>query len=137
MAAARSRLFLLSGILMLLSLVPATVTGGWAEGSPGAVPAWKPREGAELVGTRAPEWSGIRWIQGGPLTLAGLRGRVVLLRFWLADCPFCERTAPALRELDERYRERGLVVVAVHHPKSEESRDLEKVARAAKELGFS
>ena len=97
---------------------------------------WRPREGRELLGTVAPEWNGIRWIQGGPLTVAGLKGKVVLLRFWLIDCPYCERTAPALRELSSKYRDQGLVVVGLHHPKSEEARDLARVARAAKQLGF-
>jgi peroxiredoxin len=103
----------------------------------GAGDGWTPREGKELLGAPAPEWKGIRWIQGGPLTLAGLRGKVVLLRFWLADCPYCERTAPALRELDSRFRDRGLVVVGIHHAKSARTRNPEKVALAARELGFT
>jgi len=106
-----------------------------ALGEPAAA-IWVPREGGDLLGTSAPEWSGIRWIQGGPLTLAELKGKVVLLRFWLVDCPYCVRTAPALRELWDRYRGRGLVVVGLHHPKSEAARDPSVVARAARELGF-
>jgi hypothetical protein len=34
------------------------------------------------VGQPAPEISGERWINTGPLTMAGLRGRVVLVEFW-------------------------------------------------------
>lgn len=97
---------------------------------------WLPREGRELLGTAAPEWKGIQWIQGGPLTIASLKGKVVLLRFWLLDCPYCQRTAPALRELYSKYRDQGLVVVGLHHPKSEEVRDVARVADAAKKLGF-
>lgn len=104
-----------------------------AGGSPGE---WKPQEGGDLLGTPAPEWSGIDWLQGGPLSVAGLRGKVVLLRFWLIDCPYCERSAPALQELWERYRDHGLVVVGLHHPKSEAARDPSTVARAARSLGF-
>ena len=99
---------------------------------------WQPREGRELIGTRAPEWRGVEWLQGGPMTLAELTvaGKTVLVRFWLVDCPYCERSAPALRELDERYRERGLVVVGIHHPKSERARDRAVIAETAKRLGF-
>ena len=43
---------------------------------------WAPREGASLIGTPAPELVGLRWLQGGPLTMAKLRGNVVLIRFW-------------------------------------------------------
>ena len=97
---------------------------------------WSPREGLELIGTRAPEWKGIEWIQGGPLSIASLRGQAILLRFWLIGCPFCTNTAPALRELWEEYRDEGLVVVGLHHPKSEMARDPERVTSAANDLGF-
>lgn len=33
-------------------------------------------------GDPAPEIAGERWINGGPLTMRGLRGRVVLVEFW-------------------------------------------------------
>jgi hypothetical protein len=41
-------------------------------------------EGAELVavGRPAPEIARGEWINSAPLTLAGLRGRVVLVEFW-------------------------------------------------------
>lgn len=99
-------------------------------------PRWTPSEGASLIGTRAPDWRGIEWIQGGPLALSDLRGKVVLLRFWLVGCPYCTRSAPALRELSESYKDRGLVVVGLHHPKADALRDPDTVARAARALGF-
>lgn len=34
------------------------------------------------VGAPAPEVAGDRWINSGPLTTQGLRGRVVLVEFW-------------------------------------------------------
>jgi thiol-disulfide isomerase/thioredoxin len=100
-------------------------------------PAWAPREGRELLGTRAPEVRGIEWLQGGPLTLAGLSGKMVLIRFWLTGCPYCEATAPALNELHDAYAARGLVVVGLHHPKSGETRDRVAVERAVRQLGFT
>lgn len=90
-----------------------------------------------MIGTTAPEWSGIRWIQGGPLSLAGLRGKVVLLRFWLVGCPYCAESAPALREIAKLYEGRGLVVVGLHHPKSESLRGSDRVAEGARSLGFT
>lgn len=94
-------------------------------------------EGQRLLGRSAPEWTGIQWIQGGPLALRDLRGKVVLLRFWLMSCPFCRRTAPALAELWERYRARGLVVVGLHHPISEASSDPGDVAAAVAKFGWT
>ena len=89
-----------------------------------------------MIGTPAPEWKGIEWIQGEPTTLADLRGKVVLVRFWLMGCSYCTRTAPALRDLSQRYKDRGLVVVGLHHPKSDAARDPKAVAQAARSLGF-
>lgn len=115
----------------LLAPLPAAASAAEPEGS-----VWRPEEGRELLGEPAPEWRNLRWLQGGPLTLEDLRGRAVLLRFWLVDCPWCRRTAPALVDLHERYRDRGLVVVGIHHPKSEAARDPDVVRRAAERYGF-
>ena len=114
----------LLGLTILLSL-PA-----------GEAAPWEPHEGRSLLGTRAPEWHDIAWIQGGPLSLDSLKGKVILLRFWMGDCPYCIRSAPALLSLERRFGNRGLVVVGLHHPKSEKARDLGWVADKAEELGF-
>ncbi len=97
---------------------------------------WQPREGAELIGKQAPEFEGLQWLNSEPLRLKDLRSKVVLIRFWLMGCPFCVNTAPALNELYEDYRNEDLVVIGVHHPKSEFARDAERVRKAAHRLGF-
>lgn len=49
-------------------------------------------------------------------TLASLRGRqVVLLAFWLRDCPHCKREMPRVQELYDQYGRSGLQVVTVVH----------------------
>ena len=65
----------------------------------------------------APEFAGVsRWLNSDPLTLRELRGKVVLVDFWTYTCINCLRTLPYLRAWDERYRDRGLVIVGVHTP---------------------
>lgn len=98
---------------------------------------WSPREGGELIGTAAPSWDGIQWLQGGPLTPRDLAGKVILLRFWTAGCPYCTRTAPVLQKVWEEYEERGVVVVALHHPKSEVGRLKETVTEAVKDFDWT
>lgn len=98
---------------------------------------WRPAEGGELIGRPAPAWAaGKSWINSEPLTLESLRGRVVLVRFWLIDCPYCEATAPALNALHAKYSARGLVVLGFHHPKSPRARDPENVRTVVREYGF-
>jgi cytochrome c biogenesis protein CcdA/thiol-disulfide isomerase/thioredoxin len=77
-------------------------------------PSNLPRLGAapEFVGTQ-------RWFNtddGKPLTLAGLRGKVVLVDFWTYTCINCIRTLPHIREWWSKYRADGLVIVGVHTP---------------------
>jgi peroxiredoxin len=77
-----------------------------------------PAEGSTLVGRPTPDWPARRWVQGGPLQLSGLRGKVVLLRFFMeSDCPYCRGTAPTLNALHEELAARGLVVVGMYTPK--------------------
>lgn len=97
---------------------------------------WKPGEGGELIGTRAPELDNLLWLNSKPLTLAHLRGKVVLIRFWLIDCPYCQRTAPALNYLLDKYDKDGLVIIGIHHPKSREAENRDLVIKGAKELQF-
>jgi len=65
----------------------------------------------------APDFRGVtRWFNSPPLTLSGLRGKVVLIDFWTYTCINCLRTLPYLRAWDDRYRDRGLKIVGVHTP---------------------
>jgi peroxiredoxin len=52
-------------------------------------------------------------LDGKPVQLADLRGKVVWLNFWASWCPPCQSETPVLRDLADRYRDRGLVVVGI------------------------
>ena len=52
-------------------------------------------------------------LDGQPIRLADLRGKAVWLNFWASWCPPCQYETPIIRSLDQRYRDRGLVVVAI------------------------
>ena len=84
----------------------------------------------------APEFAGITgWINSKPLTLAKLRGKVVVLDFWTYSCINCLRTLPYLERWDETYRDKGLVIVGVHTPEFAFERVPSNVERAVKQLG--
>jgi thiol-disulfide isomerase/thioredoxin len=85
----------------------------------------------------APEFQAIEgWINSGPLTMAALRGKVVVLDFWTYSCINCLRTLPHLKAWDEAYRGDGLVIVGVHTPEFAFEREPDNVRRAVSDHGI-
>jgi thiol-disulfide isomerase/thioredoxin len=70
-----------------------------------------------LVGTPAQEWTFTDWSNSAPLTLAKLRGRVVVVRFWTTGCPYCDKSMPALERLATELRDRPVTFVGAFHDK--------------------
>ena len=84
---------------------------------------------------RAPEFpANATWLQGGPLRLADLRGRPVLVDFWDYTCVNCLRTLPYLAEWHRRYAEHGLAIVGVHTPEFDFARNPDHVRQAIADL---
>jgi thiol-disulfide isomerase/thioredoxin len=84
----------------------------------------------------APEFAPGQWVNSEPLTLASLRGRVVLIDFWTFGCYNCRNTLPSIKEWDARYRDRGLTIVGVHSPEFDEEKNLENLRREVSSLGI-
>jgi thiol-disulfide isomerase/thioredoxin len=76
------------------------------------------------------------WINSPPLSLADLRGHVVLIDFWAFECWNCYRSFPWLNDLAARLGPRGLRVVSVHTPEFERERDPARVAAKVREFGL-
>ena len=85
----------------------------------------------------APEFQAIEaWINSEPLTMAALRGKVVVLDFWTYSCINCLRTLPHVKAWDEAYRDDGLVIVGVHTPEFAFEREAGNVRRAVRDHGI-
>lgn len=61
----------------------------------------------------APEFTLERLDEEGELSLASLRGQVVLLNFWASWCIPCKEEAPFLEQVWREYEDEGLVVVGL------------------------
>lgn len=120
----RARPLLLLAAFVLIACAPAA-RGELLRG---------PRDG---VGRPIPAWGELQWVNSLPLTLQGLRGKVLLVRFWTEGCGYCARSAPALNALHREYGGRGLVVIGMYHPKPPRDAAPPAVARAAERLGLA
>lgn len=68
---------------------------------------------AALVGADAAPLEVEAWVNGDPLTDADLKGKVVLLDFWSVWCGPCIATFPHLREWNEKYADKGLIIIGL------------------------
>jgi thiol-disulfide isomerase/thioredoxin len=84
----------------------------------------------ERARIRAPELTGDRgWLNTDkPLSLAALKGKVVLLDFWTYGCINCMHIIPDLKRLEKKYPNE-LVVIGVHSAKFENEKDTENIRR--------
>jgi cytochrome c biogenesis protein CcdA/thiol-disulfide isomerase/thioredoxin len=89
---------------------------------PAAIPNVPCTEGGTVLENcgPAPAITGITgWLNtpgNQPLTLAGLKGKVVLIDFWTYSCINCQRTLPHVEAWYKAYQSQGLVVLGVHTP---------------------
>jgi thiol-disulfide isomerase/thioredoxin len=85
----------------------------------------------------APEITGIdRWLNSEPLSIADLRGKVVLVDFWTYSCINCLRTLPYVTRWYDRYKDRGFVVIGVHTPEFSYEKSTPNVQAAIRRFGI-
>ena len=85
---------------------------------------------------RLPAFDGATdWLGSGPLSPAGLRGKVVIVQFWTYTCINWLRTLPYVRAWADRYKD-GLVVVGVHTPEFSFEKDLDNVRMAVTDMAI-
>ena len=88
---------------------------------------------------KAPNFTGIStWLNTAnnqPLTLAQLKGKVVLVDFWTYSCINCQRSLPHVEAWYSDYKKDGLVVVGVHTPEFAFEHVVSNVRSAAGNLG--
>ncbi|MEK7789837.1 MAG: thioredoxin-like domain-containing protein, partial [Planctomycetota bacterium] len=85
----------------------------------------------------APELTGgTAWLNvSRPLTLADLKGKVVLLDFWTYCCINCMHIIPDLKKLETKYS-KDLVVIGVHSAKFQNEREAENIRQAILRYGI-
>lgn len=79
----------------------------------------------------------VKWLNSPPLSMEQLRGKVVLVDFWEYTCVNCIRTLPYLKAWQQKYKDKGLVIIGVHTPEFQFAKAEANVTRAAKEFGLT
>lgn len=81
---------------------------------------------------------GTSWLNSQkPLTVSGLKGKVVLVDFWTYTCINCIRTLPHITSWYEKYKNDGFVVIGVHTPEFQFEHDTGNVLAAIKQYGIN
>jgi thiol-disulfide isomerase/thioredoxin len=91
----------------------------------------------EEVRTDAPEFApDTPWLQSKPLTLASLRGQVVVVHFWTFGCINCIHNYPAYKAWQQRYAGKGVTIVGIHTPEFQGEADVKRIRAKAEENGL-
>jgi thiol-disulfide isomerase/thioredoxin len=70
------------------------------------------------------------------IKISDFRGKVVLIDFWTYSCINCIRTLPHLTSWDQKYKDKGLVIIGVHTPEFEFEKEIENVKSAMEKYGI-
>lgn len=121
------RLLFFAGLLAIPLCLPMLPPGLAAAPDPSTAV----RPAPEFTRSDAPGW-----INSTPLTLADLRGKVVLLDVWTFGCWNCTRSIPWLKTLEQRLSPRGLKIIGIHSPEFDHEKNTEAVKSKVREFGL-
>jgi thiol-disulfide isomerase/thioredoxin len=119
------------------------IGSGQGEGTTSFVPITQVGQGGDNSSIdrsqfkKAPEFEKVTgFINAKPISLADLRGKVVLVDFWTYSCINCIRTIPYLVDWNEKYADKGLVIIGVHSPEFEFEKNIENVKQSVNRFGI-
>lgn len=87
---------------------------------------------------RAPEINvpGVQWFNvESPISVADLKGKIVILDFWTFCCINCMHILPVLRKIEDKYPQE-VAVIGIHTPKFAAEKDSQNVERAISRYGI-
>ncbi len=85
----------------------------------------------------APEFvGGGQWLNTPPVSLASLKGKVVLVHFYAFQCKNCHANFPIYQRWHQQLADKGVVVIGIQTPETALERDPQAIAAAAKDQGL-
>jgi len=126
-ATCRLRLIVLTASALALAACGAEDVEDKGADSPADTPSH------DLIGNRAPEISVVPMMgHSHSITLKKLRGKVVVVDFWGTFCEPCKKSFPKLQQLNDKYSDSGLEIVAISE---DEAEDKDKIPTFVHEYG--
>jgi thiol-disulfide isomerase/thioredoxin len=87
---------------------------------------------------KAPELEGISgYINTNEDLKEQIKGKVVVYDIWTYSCINCQRTLPYLTAWDDKYSDKGLVIIGIHSPEFEFEKDINNVKIAVEKFGIN
>jgi thiol-disulfide isomerase/thioredoxin len=100
-------------------------------GSPNDIEAGKAIVSQADKGKNLIPFQGIsQWFNSAPLSVADLKGSVVLVQFWTFACINCQRTLPYITKWHRQYAAQGLKVIGIHTAEFAFERDPNNIKKA-------
>jgi peroxiredoxin len=96
---------------------------------------------AQLLKSRntapAPEFREVTaWLNSEPLSMAKLRGKVVVVHFWTNGCYNCVNNYPHYKAWQNRYTHKDVVIIGIHTPETPGERDIGRIKAQAAQHGL-
>jgi peroxiredoxin len=121
----------------LATAVLAALTLGWLVPGTAVHPVRADPPTRPLRVTRAPEFARVtEWVNSKPLTMAALRGKVVVVHFWTNGCSNCINNYPHYRAWQHRYAGKDVVIVGIHTPETPSEHNVERIRAQASKNGL-
>jgi cytochrome c biogenesis protein CcmG/thiol:disulfide interchange protein DsbE len=114
---------------ILFSILILTLSGGWIWASKPAAVATSPKTSAPQQGFLAPDFT-LDTFSGEQVSLADLRGKVVLINFWASWCLPCRAEMKAIQNVYAEYQNQGFVVLAINATYQDEVANATQFAQA-------
>lgn len=99
----------------LTILLALSITAAWAVPHRGNASGLPPTEDFQLFKSlpRAGDFE-MQTVDGAPLSLTHLKGKVVLMNFWRSNCPFCEKEKQLMRRMLAKLNGSDVTVLSVN-----------------------
>jgi len=124
------------GAIVILDRFDPTTTGLATSNSDNSILNAELKDGKY---PKSPELEGISGYlntDGEEVKIEDYKGKVVLIDFWTYTCINCIRTLPYLTDWDEKYKDKGLVIIGVHTPEFEFEKKFKNVQNAIDKYGI-